>query len=108
MVAVGSLMLGWLGYIFIVLGGISIVIGLVLGAKDVFKKVNQGAAQYALPDKFFDVLLKLFDAKPPVFFCIFGVLITILGLVMNGIQVFGGEGCQSVGAHLVESLPSLL
>ena len=70
------------------LGIVSIVIGLVQGAKDVFVKSNQGAAQASLPTEFLKVLGKLLDAGPAKFFSGFGLLLVLIGLVLNGVSVF--------------------
>lgn len=81
-------MTGILGWILIILGIISIVIGLVQGAKDVFAKTNQGAAQASLPTEFLKVLEKLLDAGPAKFFMGTGLLLVVIGLVLNGVSVF--------------------
>ena len=80
--------MGVAGWVLFALGVVSIIIGLVTGAKDLFKRQNEGEAQAGLPQKFFEVLLKLLEAPPAKFFTVFGLLLVVIGLGLTGTEVF--------------------
>ena len=79
--------MGFVGWVLIVLGVLAIIIGLVEGAKDIFEKSNQGAAMGSLPTEFLKVIGRLLDAGPAKFFTIFGLLLVVIGLGLNGVAL---------------------
>lgn len=87
--------MGIAGWILFTLGVVSIVLGLVLGAKDVFQRQSQPGAQAALPTQFLEVLKKLLDAPPAKFFTGVGLILVLLGLALNGVEVFG-SGAKAI------------
>ena len=88
--------MGVAGWILFAVGVVSIVLGLVLGAKDVFKKQSEPGAQAALPTAFLEVLKKLLDAPPAKFFTIVGLILVIVGLALNGVDVFGSTSSSAI------------
>lgn len=83
--------MGIAGWVLFLLGVISIVLGLVAGAKDVFSKQNQEGAQAILPTAFLEVIKKLLEAPASKFFVIIGLILVVIGLGLNGVEVFGAE-----------------
>lgn len=83
--------MGIVGWILIVLGIASIILGLVNGAQDAFKKQSQPGAHAALPTAAIEVFKKLLEAPPAKFFTVVGLMLVVVGLALNGIEVFGGD-----------------
>lgn len=65
-----------------------LVVGLVEGAKAAFKAQSEPGAQAALPAAFISVLKELLAAPPAKFFTITGLILVLLGLFLNGVEVF--------------------
>lgn len=83
------------GYVLIGIGVIATLLGLAIGAKDAFTKMNDGSAQFALPEKLLDVIVKLLEAPPAKFFCILGLILIVLGMVLTGVEVFGSSSSDA-------------
>lgn len=80
------------GWILFVLGVAFLVVGLILGAKDIFKKQSQPGAHAALPTAFLEVIKKLLEAPMPKLFTVVGLILVVLGLSLNGVAIFGSGG----------------
>ncbi|AQA04792.1 hypothetical protein BVC93_22900 [Mycobacterium sp. MS1601] len=96
----------WLGFILVGLGVLSTLLGLLIGARDTFRKLNTGSSQAALPEKFLDVLLKLLDAPPAKFFCVFGLILIVLGLVLLGVDVVGSKEASAQAGSMATASQS--
>jgi hypothetical protein len=88
-----------IGYIVIGVGILCVLVSVVLGVKDAFTKINQGASQTGLPERFFDVVIALLKAPPALFFGALGLLLIAFGMVMTGVDVFSSvKDCVSATA----------
>lgn len=85
-------MLGLVGWILLLVGVASIVLGLVAGAKDVFARSNEPGAQALLPTELLKVLLALLEAPPPKFFFVGGLILVLIGLGLLGVEVLPATG----------------
>lgn len=80
--------MGIAGWVLFVLGLLSIVLGLLAGAKDVFARQNQPGTHAMLPTGFLAVLKALLEAPASKFFVLVGLIMVIVGLGLNGADVF--------------------
>lgn len=80
-----------LGWILIVIGVSMLVVGLVEGAKAAFKAESEPGTRAVLPSAFLEVLKELLAAPPAKFFTITGFILVVLGLVLNGVEVFSSQ-----------------
>lgn len=80
-----GLKMGVVGWILIVVGIASLILGLVNGAKDVLKK---SVGTEAIPAGFLAFLKDLLAAPPAKFFSVLGFLLVVVGLALNGKAVF--------------------
>lgn len=89
---------GIVGWILIVLGILTLFLGLIAGAKDLFERKNEAGAQSLLPTEFFKVLLKLLEAPAYKFFFVMGLILVLVGLGLTGAEVFSStENTVAIG-----------
>jgi len=81
-------MLGIVGWLLILVGMLSLLLGLVAGAQEVFKRQNEAGAEALLPTGFLQVLKELLAAPAYKFFSILGLLLIVVGLGLTGVEVF--------------------
>lgn len=83
------------GWILFALGVAFMVLGLIIGAREAFKKQNEPGAQAALPTGIIEVIEKLLEAPPAKFFTIIGFVLVVVGLSLNGVVVFDSKNSAS-------------
>ncbi|MGH9224007.1 MAG: hypothetical protein ACRD2W_09565 [Acidimicrobiales bacterium] len=81
--------MGALGICLIVIGVACLILGLIAGAKEIFRRQNEGAAQGLLPTAFLDVIKALLEAPRDKFFTVLGLVLIVLGLGLTGVDLFG-------------------
>jgi hypothetical protein len=84
-------MLAIVGWVLIVVGTLSLLLGLVAGAQEVFKRKNEPGAEALFPTKLLEVFKELLAAPPYKFFSVFGLILIVIGLGLTGVEIFGAQ-----------------
>lgn len=79
--------MGFIGLILIILGIICVLLGIVGGTRLMFRKQNDGSLYGALPTAVFDVIKALVEAPTYKMFFGGGLLLIVLGAVLNGLSL---------------------